>query len=94
LSQTLYCDISYAFEGETDSGKITVKSESGKLSGTFRNTGQFVGEPNSNWQIDSFNAQRLGQLEFSEPGYYHINLEIKPGKDQELGFQWLWLGTE
>jgi len=93
-AMTLYCDVSYAFEGETDSGKITVKSESGKLSGTFRNTGQFVGEPNSNWQIDSFNAQRLGQLEFSEPGYYHINLEIKPGKDQELGFQWLWLGTE
>jgi len=91
---TLYCDISYAFEGEAESGKITVKSESGKLSGTFQNTGRFVGEPNSNWQIDSFNAQRLGQLEFSEPGYYDITLEINPGKVEELSFQWLWLGTD
>ena len=93
-AMTLYCDVSYAFEGEAESGKITVESESAKLSGTFRNTGRFVGEPNSNWQIDSFNAHRLGQLEFSEPGYYDITLEIKPGKDEELSFQWLWLGTD
>ncbi|MCK4989773.1 MAG: hypothetical protein KAS29_04775, partial [Bacteroidales bacterium] len=93
-AMTLYCDVSYAFEGKGDSGKITVKSESGKLSDTFQNTGQFVGEPNSNWQIESFNAHRLGQLEFSEPGYYDITLEFKPGKDEELSFQWLWLGTE
>jgi len=53
-----------------------------------------VGEPNSNWQIDRFNAQRLGQLEFSEPGYYDITLEINPGKVEELSFQWLWLGTD
>lgn len=93
-AMTMFTDVSYAFEGEAGSGKISVKSESGKLSNTFQNTGQSVGEPNSNWQIDSFNAHRLGQLEFSEPGYYDITLEFKPGKDEELNFQWLWLGTE
>ncbi len=93
-AMTVYCDVSYAFEGKEDSGKITAKSESAKLSDTFQNTGRFVGEPNSNWQIESFNAHRLGQLEFSEPGYYDITLEFKPEKDEELSFQWLWLETK
>ncbi|MDF1575550.1 MAG: alpha-L-fucosidase [Bacteroidales bacterium] len=91
---TLQTDLSYNYQGEEGNGEITVKSEAGLLSGTFRNTGRFVGEPNSNWQIDSFNSHRLGQLEFTEPGYYTITLEIKPGKKEEMGFQWLWLGPD
>ena len=91
---TLFADLSYNYQGEEGSGKISVKSETGVLSGAFRNTGQYVGEPNSNWQIDSFNSHRLGLLEFPEPGYYTISLEINPGKGDEMGFQWLWLGTD
>jgi len=91
---TLHADLSYNYQGEEGSGKIIVKSEAGVLSGAFRNTGRYVGEPNSNWQIDSFNSHRLGLLEFSEPGYYTITLEIKPGQDDEMGFQWFWLGAD
>ncbi len=91
---TLHADLSYNFQGEEGTGKITVKSETGKLSASFNNTGRFVGEPNSNWQIDSYNSHRLGLLEFPEPGYYTITLEINPGKGDELGFQWLWLETD
>jgi len=93
-ASTLHADLSYNFQGGDGAGKITIKSEPGELSGTFRNTERFVGEPNSNWQIDSFNAHRFGLLEFSEPGYYKITLEIKPGKSEEIGFQWLWLGAD
>jgi len=91
---TLFTDISYAFQGEEGKGKITISSSSGFLSANFQSTGRFVGEPNSNWQIDSFNSRRLGKLVFSEPGYYDITLEIKPGKGEEVAFQWIWLGTE
>jgi hypothetical protein len=91
---TLHTDVSYAFQGEKSKGKITINSIAGSLSGNFQASGRFVGEPNANWQIDSFNSHRLGQMVFSEPGYYDITLDIKPGKDEELNFQWLWLGAE
>ncbi len=91
---TLHADVSYAFQGEKSKGKITINSIAGSLSGNFQASGRFVGEPNANWQIDSFNSHRLGQMVFSEPGYYDITLDIKPGKDEELNFQWLWLGAE
>jgi len=91
---TLLTDVSYAFQGEEGLGNITITSRSGSLSANFRATGRFVGEPNSNWQIDSFNSHRLGKLAFSEPGYYDITLDIKPGKGEEISFQWLWLGAE
>lgn len=91
---TLSSDVSYAFQGEGGKGKITIETGAASLSGNFKSTGRFVGEPNANWQIDSFNSHRLGQVLFAEPGYYNITLEIKPGKGEELNFQWLWLGTE
>jgi alpha-L-fucosidase len=91
---TLNTDVSYAYQGKESKGKITIRSGPGSLSAKFKPSGRFVGEPNSNWQIDSFNSNRLGQLVFSEPGFYDITLEIKPGKGEELSFQWLWLGME
>ena len=91
---TLNADVSYAFQGEENKGKITISSRVETLSANFQASGRFVGEPNANWQIDSFNSHRLGQLVFTEPGFYDITLEIKPGKDEEMQFQWLWLGTE
>ncbi len=94
---SLHADVSYNFQGikgEMGEGSLTLQSEAvGELSGKFKSTGQFVGEPNSNWQIDSFNSHRLGQVEFTEPGYYTITLEIEPGKDEIIGFQWVWLGV-
>jgi len=91
---SLYVDASYSYQGVTGKGSISVKSKSGSLSSHFQASGQFVGEPNSDWQIPSFNSHRLGTLEFSNPGYYDITLEIEPGKEEELDFQWLWLGED
>ena len=92
---TLNTDLSYNFQGEKGAGMFTVKSEpGGKLSGHVQPTGRYVGEPNAHWQIDCFNSHRLGQLVFPETGYYNITVEIAPGKGEEIGFQWLWLGAE
>ncbi len=91
---TLNADVSYNFQGDKGKGTVSVKSSAGELSGTFQPTGRFVGEPNSDWHIDSYNSHRLGSLEFSTPGYYDITLEIAPHKGESVGLQWLWLGTE
>lgn len=90
--KSLFADVSYNYQGEVGKGLVTVKSVAGSLSAKFLSTGEFVGEPNSDWQIGSFNSHRLGVLDFPEAGYYDINLEIDPGKGEEMGFQWLWLG--
>jgi len=89
---TMDVDLSYSFQGKEGKGTVSIKSEAGSLKAGFEPTGQYVGEPNSNWHIDSFNSHRLGQLVFPASGYYNISLEIKPGKNEELEFQWLWLG--
>jgi len=91
---SLRTDLSYSFQGEEGQGSIRVKSESGQLSAKIQSTGRFVGEPNSNWQIDSYNSHPLGLLVFPEAGYYNITLKINPGKGEEIAFQWLWLGAE
>jgi alpha-L-fucosidase len=90
--KSLYADISYNYQGEQGKGTVSVKSDTGSLSARFQSTGEFVGEPNSNWQIGSFNAHRLGKLDFPEPGYYDITLEVKPQGGEKVDFQWLWLG--
>ncbi len=91
-AMTLYADVSYAFQGEDPSGSVTVSNQTGTLKAKFQSTGMFVGEPNAGWEIESFNSHRLGKLEFSQAGYYHITLDIVPRKGEQVGFQWLWLG--
>ena len=54
----------------------------------------FVGEPNQNWQIESYNASRLGVIEITEKGYYNVNLNIEPKKGEVVKFQCVWLGVE
>jgi alpha-L-fucosidase len=87
----LHADFSYNFQGEKEAGKIIITSDAGTLSGRFQHTGRYVGEPNSNWQIDSYNSHRLGTLNYSKPGYYTISLEMDPGENEKIDFQWLWL---
>jgi len=90
----LHADVSYSFQGQEGKGSLTLDSQAGSLQATFRPTGMFVGEPNRDWQIESFNAHRLGQLEFPEAGYYDIHLEVIPPVGEEVNFQWLWMGNE
>jgi len=91
---SLFTDVSYNFQGEKGKGTITVKSAGNILSVPVQPTGRYVGEPNQEWQIDSFNSHRIGKLEFSGPGYYEIELEVAPEKNEKIDFQWLWLEVE
>jgi len=84
-------DLSYSFQGEKGHGSIKITSQTGTLKASFEPTGMYVGEPNSNWHIESYNSHHLGRLHFHSPGYYTIRLEIEPGSEEELAFQWLWL---
>jgi alpha-L-fucosidase len=90
----LNTDVSYSFQGEGGKGTLSLSSQAGSLKAKFKSSGMFVGEPNRNWQIESFNSHRLGQLMFKQAGYYDISLEIAPGQGERMGFQWLWLGPQ
>jgi alpha-L-fucosidase len=90
-AQSVYADVSYSFQQEKSRGRLSIRSEAGNLNAGFEHTGLYVGEPDSNWHIESFNSHRLGQLKFPAPGYYTITLEVKPGRNEELAFQWIWL---
>ena len=57
-------------------------------------TGRFVGEPNADWQINSFNSHSIGKLEIPAAGYYDIELEIQAPTNQVVDFQWVWLKSE
>ncbi|MGV8092955.1 MAG: alpha-L-fucosidase [Mangrovibacterium sp.] len=91
---TMHADVSYDFQGKAGKGTITVQAAGASLRKTVQPTGKTVGEPNSNWHIDSFNSQRMGLVTFPSAGYYDINLEIIPLQKEEIGFQWLWLETQ
>jgi hypothetical protein len=89
---SFFSDVSYNYQGKKGKGTITVKSVGSILSIPVQPTGRYVGEPNREWHIDSFSSHRIGTLIFSESGYYDIILEIDPGKNETIDFQWLWLG--
>lgn len=88
---SFFTDVSYNYQGENGKGIVTIKSMGVILSEPVKPTGRFVGEPNREWQIDSFNSHRIGKLEFSQAGYYEIILEVDPAIDETIDFQWLWL---
>jgi len=89
---SVIADVSYSFQGKMGLGTLTVKSADSKHSVSVEPTGRYVGEPNREWQIDSFNSHRMGKLEFSQSGYYDITLEVDPAKEKTINFQWFWLG--
>lgn len=89
---SFFTDVSYNYQGKMGKGTVTVKSAGVLLSVPVQPTGRYVGEPNLEWHIDSFNAHRIGKLTYSESGYYDIILEVDPAKNETIDFQWLWLG--
>jgi len=84
-------DVSYSFQQNTTGSRISVKASDSKLLHNVSNTGKTVGEPNQNWIIDNFKSNRLGKINFPEKGFYTIELEIEPGKNDEVKFQWVWV---
>ncbi len=89
---SVFTDVSYSYQGKLGEGSVKVKSAGVVHSEPVQPTGRYVGEPQKEWQIDSFNSHRIGKLEFSQSGYYDITLEIDPAKNETIDFQWLWLG--
>lgn len=84
-------DISYSYQNNSDKNKLIFKAADKKLSHTILSTGKTVGEPNQNWVIDNFKSNRLGKIIFPEKGFYEIELEVIPGKKDEIKLQWIWV---
>lgn len=84
-------DVSYSFQGKSPGGKLEINSAQTVLTHKIESTGKTVGEPNSDWVIDNFKSNRLGEIHFPEKGFYEIELSIAPEKKEEVLFQWIWL---
>lgn len=84
-------DISYSMQSNSGKSKIKIFTSEENLIISSKATGKTVGEPNSNWIIDNFEAHRAGNINFSQKGYYTITAEIEPFENDTVKFQWLWL---
>lgn len=85
-------DVSYSYQGEARTGKITARMVGTQVEHTIATTGKTIGEPNRDWVINSFESNRLGVIDFPAAGYYEVVVEIVPPKGEEVSFQWVWLG--
>jgi alpha-L-fucosidase len=83
-------DASYSYQGETSDGKIEIKAGNEVLKNSFSPTGMTVGEPNEDWHIEKFVANKTGTINFPEPGVYDISVKIEAGKEP-VKFQWFWM---
>lgn len=84
-------DVSYSFQQEKSSSKITVKVTNETLTHDVLPSGKTVGEPNRSWHIDNFKSMRLGKINFHEKGFYTIEMTVEPAEKEEVKFQWLWV---
>ncbi len=84
-------DVSYSYQQNSNNSKLTIKASNTELIHKISNTGKTVGEPNENWIIDNYKSNDCGKINFPEKGFYTIELEISPAKNEEIKFQWLWI---
>ena len=85
-------DVSYSFQKENNGeSKITVKSADNTLIHNPQPTGKTIGEPNRDWEIDNFQSHEIGQIEFPEPGFYTIDVNIEPTENEIIKFHWIWI---
>jgi alpha-L-fucosidase len=84
-------DASYSFQGEKPNGTISVRAAGSTLKYDIIPTGKTVGEPGSNWQIDNFASNRVGEIDIPKKGIYEITLDVNAKKNEPVKLQWLWL---
>ena len=84
-------DLSYSYQGTNDNNQIVIKAANKTIIHKVLPTGKTVGEPLSNWIIDNYKSNRMGTINFPEPGIYEIELEVIPGPNEAVNFQWLWM---
>ena len=84
-------DVSYSFQGNPNDAAFTIRSNNQEITSKIQATGLTVGEPNEDWHIQRFKALHLGDISFSQPGLYEIELRITPSMSAPVKFQWLWI---
>jgi alpha-L-fucosidase len=84
-------DLSYSARQSPGKGRMHVRVAGTELLHPVEQTGQTVGEPNSDWIVDEFVSHRAGQVLFPEPGFYELELELNPAPGEEVRFQWIWV---
>lgn len=84
-------DVSYSFQGNRNNSQILIKAAGQSLYHSVHPSGQTVGEPNQDWHIDNFESNKIGTIDFPEPGFYNIELSIQPTEADPIKFQWLWI---
>ena len=84
-------DMSFSYQNESsNAAEIILQAAGSEISTLAKPTGKTVGEPNENWVIDNFASQRIGEINFSETGFYEIKMQIIPSANNILKFQWIW----
>jgi alpha-L-fucosidase len=84
-------DVSYSFQFDSEKSKLAISAAGETISHMISNTGKTVGEPKQNWVIDNYKSNRLGKINFPEKGIYDIVLDVKPAKNEQVMFQWIWI---
>ncbi len=84
-------DVSYSFQNNQRKSQIVFKAANKELIHEATQTGKTVGEPNSNWVIDAYTSHHLGKINFPENGFYEIQMDILPYKNESINFQWVWV---
>ncbi len=84
-------DVSYSFQNNQRKSQIVFKVANKELIHEVTQTGKTVGEPNSNWVIDAYTSHHLGKINFPENGFYEIQMDILPYKNESINFQWVWV---
>ncbi len=84
-------DVSYSYQGNSGGGSLSVDCANQTLEHWVVATGKTVGEPKADWVIDNYRSHRLGEVIFPAPGTYEIVLEMEPGNDDPVNFQWIWI---
>jgi alpha-L-fucosidase len=84
-------DVSYSFQSQTTNTNLKIKAAGSELILKAEETGKTIGEPNQNWIIDNFKSASAGKIYFQKAGFYDVETEVIPAKNEELKFQWIWI---
>lgn len=84
-------DVSYSFQNASIKSSLEMRVDDKVLTHNIIPTGKTIGEPNQDWVIDNFVSHKIGNINFEKPGFYEIETEIQPSKNDEIKFQWIWI---
>lgn len=84
-------DCSYSSQSKSEKGEIKVGWGEENIAHNVRESGLTVGEPNQKWHIPNFKSHRIGEFNFTKPGLYNIEIEVRGPDKEVVKFQWLWI---